>query len=106
MGTDIILYDRLWLGRYIDGLKHQRNLLRLIKYNLSRARAKDLPELQVYYEGILIHVRELEQSLEITEIVLEKYLDDVQNEAIKFQRQCQEIELPVFIEMGNSDEWE
>ena len=95
MSADIILYDWFWLNEYISGLKYQRDLLRLIKYNLSRAETKDLPEWQIYYEGILSHVRELEQSLKTTEIVLEKYLNDVQNEAIKFQRRCQEIELPV-----------
>lgn len=95
MRTDIILYDRIWLSEYIDRIRNQRNLVRLIEYHLQRARMNDMPELQMDYIDILQQVEDLTDSLEITERVLKDYLEHVQEAAIRLQNQCREIELPV-----------
>lgn len=96
MGEDVILYDRIWLGRYIENVEYQADLLRSIKYNLQRERKRALPELQINFDRLLVHIAELERSLETTGTALKDYLNNVQSAAIRFQKQCQEIQLPDF----------
>lgn len=96
MSTNVIAYDRIWLRGYIDRLSYQRNLLRGIEHHLLKRKANTLPELQMDYMDILMRVKELVRSLEITEKVLKDYLDNVQNAAMRLQKQCQDIELPTF----------
>lgn len=96
MRIDFILYDRIWLNRQIDCLSYQRDLLRRIEEALQKERFQIMPEQQSVYGSVLEKLRELAHSLEATEWVMKGYLDNVQNAAVEFLRQCQEIELPDF----------
>lgn len=95
MSADVILYDRIWLTEYIEQLRHQRELLRLVEQRLQREKINVLPETQMEYSGILLHIKNLARTLDITEAVLKDYLENVQYAAIRRQQQCQNIELPV-----------
>lgn len=96
MVGNVILYDRIWLGQYIEDLERQINLLRLIKHSLQEGKSGTLPELKMHVDNLLQRVAELERSLETTEAALRDYLNKVRGAAIRFQKQCQEIQLPAF----------
>lgn len=85
------------MNDYIEHLEYQRNLLRLMEQYLQSEKMNALPEMQMSYVAVLPQCRELAKSLEIMEKTLKEYLEKVQNTAIRFQKQCQEIELPVFL---------
>lgn len=95
MSAEVILYDRIWMTEYIEQLRHQRELLRLVEQHLQREKVNVLPEMQMEYSGILLHIKNLARTLEITEAVLKDYLENIQYAAIRLQQQCRDIELPV-----------
>lgn len=96
MNTNVILYDRIWLNEYIDGLNNQRELLKHIEYYLQREKMYALPDQQLVCTRILLQIEELADSLEITKRTLKRYLNNAQDAMTQLQKQCQEIELPVF----------
>ncbi len=96
MRTDMILYDRIWLNSQVDCLSYQRDLLRRIEDALQKERFQIMPEQQPVYGDVLEKLRELAHSLEVTERVMKEYLAQVQNAAIRLQKECQDIELPNF----------
>jgi hypothetical protein len=96
LSANLILYDRIWLKEYIESLKHQRSLLRTLEDQVTNGRRKALPEEKMNYDTVLLHIKELRESLELTEYTLQDYLNHAQDASGRLQRQLQEISLPEF----------
>ncbi len=98
MSADLILYDRMWLQEYIDHVRQQRVLTGELKAEIRRVMFQCSPERKILYADALSHIRILERSLEITETVLRRYLDQAQEAAVHFQNACLDTEIPDFFE--------
>ena len=94
MSTDLILYDRIWLQEYIEHVRQQRNLTEDLQTEIQREMLQCSPERRILYSDALYHISILEYSLEVTETVLRKYLDQMQAAAVHFQNECLDIEIP------------
>lgn len=96
MSADLILYDRIWLQEYIEHVRLQRELTEELLTEIEREILQCSSERRILYADALQHIRILQHSLEITETVLRRYLDQAQAVAVHFQNACLDIEIPDF----------
>lgn len=96
MSTDLILYDQTWLQEYIEHICLQRELAEELQTEIQREMFQCSSERRLLYADALQHIQILQHSLEVTETVLRRYLDQAQAAAVHFQNACLDIEIPDF----------
>lgn len=69
-----------------------------LKVELEKQSARSSLERKILYRDVLPDVNTLEESLRVTEYTLRKYLDDVQDAALRLQNECQNIDIPLIFE--------
>lgn len=98
LSADLILYDRIWLQEYIEHVRQQRELAVELQTEIQREMFQCSPEQRIIYSDALYHIGVLKHSLEVTETVLRRYLDQMQTAAVHFQNACLDIEIPDLFE--------